>query len=484
MRLALPFLLLFPLAAAAQPGAGRRGPPPSAYTACAGQAEGAACSFQTPGGPRPGQCFDLDGRMACVPADAPRPPRRAEAPGSAAAALPPLSQEAIESASAFRGAVAAAAAVQPVRPLAEAVPAAPVDASANRATPAAPSPAPGFPYGAALGALACGIGLLALWRSSTGPAPTASVDAPPKAAPRGTLMQPPMEDPPPAPPKAKVTPAAARGPKGGVLVGGHYELGRELGAGGMGVVYEAVDLTLDRRVALKKMRPEIGMSASGRQRFLDEAKTVAKLQHRNIVTIHGIVEEDKDLYLVFEYVEGRTLDALLAERQRLTNAEALSVLGGVAAAVDYAHEHRVIHRDLKPANIMIGADGEAKVMDFGIAHQAKLTISQMTIAEAYGTLAYMPPEQELGQAVRESDVYAFAALTYESLTGVLPFPGPNFHLQKSAMSFTRPSGHFPPLTPKLDPVFERAFQVEPKKRQPTTGEFVRHLQTAFAVSGA
>jgi len=209
---------------------------------------------------------------------------------------------------------------------------------------------------------------------------------------------------------------------------------------------------------------------------------VAKLQHPNIVGIHQIIEEAGELYLVFEYVDGSTLDDILDRQKRLTPAATVKILSGIAEAVDYAHEHRVIHRDLKPANIMVDREGRAKVMDFGIAHQAKITVSQLTQVEAFGTMAYMPPEQELGQAVRESDVYAFAAVTYETLTGGLPFPGPNFHLQKVSLSFTRPSAAVPPLPPALDLVFERALQPEPKRRYPTTGEFVRTLTAAIAAS--
>ncbi|MCX5788840.1 MAG: serine/threonine-protein kinase, partial [Elusimicrobia bacterium] len=250
-----------------------------------------------------------------------------------------------------------------------------------------------------------------------------------------------------------------------------------IGLGGMGVVYEAVDLSLDRRIALKKMRPEIGMNARARERFLTEARTVAKLQHPNVVAIHAILEDDGDLYLAFEYIDGETLDDMLARQTRLSGQQAMRILGDVASAVDYAHTQRVIHRDLKPSNIMVDHLGRAKVMDFGIAHEAKVTVSRLTSTEAYGTMAYMPPEQELGQAVRESDVYAFAAVTYETLTGGLPFPGPNFHLQKMEMAFQRPSTASMPAA--LDRVFERAFHPEPKQRYPTTGEFVKMLQAAL-----
>ena len=438
---------------------GRRGPPPSALSACQGQSAGASCSFDSPRGTESGACYDVGGgQIACIPADAPRPPRRAE-PAPVASALPAVSA----------GPEAGAVAISNSALV-------PLEAKPAPVQPPASAP---FPWTGLLAGIGGAAGLFALWKQSNQP-PTAPV-APTAPKPRGTII-PDLPDSVPtkllAPAPAEPPPASVTAPIGELAK--TFKIVREIGMGGMGVVYEAIDLKLDRRVALKKLRAEIGQSASGRERFLTEAKTVAKLQHQNIVTIHGIIEDQKDVYLVFEYVDGETLDSMIARQKRLTGAEAMTVLQGVADAVDYAHEQKIIHRDLKPANIMIDRAGRAKVMDFGIAHQAKLTISQLTMAAAYGTLAYMPPEQELGKAVRESDVYAFAALTYESLTGSLPFPGPNFHLQKEAMSFTRPSYTFPPLAPSLDPVFERAFQVEPKKRHQTTGDFVRSLQTALA----
>ncbi len=515
-------LLLLPALLAAAAGAQqfqqqgrRRGPPPSALENCRGKEEGAACVFDGPMGEETGQCFQVREGMACVPEHAPRPPKMGQRPqagppeahqGGTEAALNPrgfppdpddrpvqplrempqlgearLAETRLKEAAAQLD--AASARLDAARALSEPAPAAlaPLPAAVAPALlPEAAEPPKdrSFPLGAALGAFGCVAGLLALWKANSSPAtqPVSAPVAPPPAAA-------PAPEPVRAPPESVRTVVADASPKLpttdiGRLVGRDYVIRRELGAGGMGVVYEAMDVKLDRKVALKKMRSEIGQTARSRERFLEEARMVAKLQHPNVVAIHAVIEEEKDVFLVFEHVDGETLDDLLAREKRLPWEKLASIFQGVASAVDYAHEMRVIHRDLKPANIMIDRHGRAKVMDFGIAHQAKLTISQMTMAEAYGTLAYMPPEQELGQAVRESDVYAFAAVAYESMIGSLPFPGPNFHLQKQSMSFTRPSGTFPPLSGRLDPVFERAFQVEPKKRYPTTSEFALALQGA------
>jgi tetratricopeptide (TPR) repeat protein/tRNA A-37 threonylcarbamoyl transferase component Bud32 len=271
------------------------------------------------------------------------------------------------------------------------------------------------------------------------------------------------------------------GPNGGRLIARTYEIRKELGRGGMGVVYEAFDTALKRKVALKEMRSEIAQSTRDKERFLAEARTVAKFQHPNIVSIYNILEEGHRTFLVFEHVQGGGLDGLLDQRRKLDPAAAVPLLKSIAAALDYSHSRKVIHRDLKPSNIMITEEGIVKVMDFGIAHEAKQTVSRMTNAEAFGTMAYMPPEQELGQASRESDVFAFAVLAYETLLGTMPFPGPNFLEQKKAKKFQRPSQADPTLPASLDAVFEKALEPEPKNRYRSAGDFAEGLSRALGV---
>jgi predicted Ser/Thr protein kinase len=490
LRLAILIFSLTVAAARAQrdgpPGDGPRGggpplaPPQFAVDACRGSAEGAGCTATTPRGTLTGTCALIEGQLACLPDDGPRRGDRQRREGRPARTtrdpVPPAPEP------------AAAAPVMIPAPAPAAIPVVPVPEPASvQAPPPAPAsaPEPSAPVGGLLPlaeVLAAAAALLfVLWRivlsfryAPTVPLPPPTVPAPAAAPPVAAVVPPKLAS-------AKTLIASLPvGPNGGLLIGGNFEPLRQLGSGGMGVVFEAHDMRLDRRVAIKKMRPEIGRSPRDRDRFLSEARMVAKLQHPNIVGIHAIVEEAGDLYLVFEYVDGMTLDDLILREKFLAPKKALEILAGVASAVDHAHDERVIHRDLKPANIMIDKNGRAKVMDFGIAHQAQLTISRLTMAEAYGTLAYMPPEQELGKAVRESDIYAFAAVTYEALTGGLPFPGPNFHLQKASMSFLRPSEADPTLPRGVDAVFERALQPEPKSRYPTTGEFLLALDGALA----
>ena len=277
---------------------------------------------------------------------------------------------------------------------------------------------------------------------------------------------------PPAPP------AGANGAER--VIGGNFRIVREMGRGGMGLVYEAVDEALQRKVALKKMREEIRDSQRDRERFLQEARMVAALKHPNIVAIHTILEEEGEVYLVFEYMAGRSLDKVLDERRVLPLAEVKKIMHDVCEALAYAHEHKIVHRDLKPSNIIFDEEGRAKVMDFGIARQAKETVSKMSRTEAWGTPAYMAPEQELGEVGRESDVYALGVMLFEMLTGDVPFRGPNFLAQKSQRLHKPPSQVNPSLPPEVDAVVAKALDPDPKQRYRTA----RELSAALAGAGA
>jgi serine/threonine-protein kinase len=232
------------------------------------------------------------------------------------------------------------------------------------------------------------------------------------------------------------------------------------------VVFEAWDLGLERKVAIKKMRTPDG-APEDYERFLKEARLVARLQHPNIVQIHTLVEDGGLLYLVFELVDGRPLDSVLGERVRLTPPEALDVVRDVCAALDCAHESRIIHRDLKPSNIMMTSKGDFKVMDFGIAHQAQ-SDAMMTQTGAWGTPPYMAPEQERGVVSRESDLFALACTLYELLTGGRPF-GPG--ADKTLQTFKPVSSLAAGLTPQADAFMARALAGDPARRYHSGAEF-------------
>ncbi|MDE2291857.1 MAG: serine/threonine protein kinase, partial [Elusimicrobia bacterium] len=251
----------------------------------------------------------------------------------------------------------------------------------------------------------------------------------------------------------------------GTLAGGRYRLGPVLGEGGMGVVYEATDTVLGRKVAVKRMRPELKAMPRERQRFLDEARAVAKLTHPYIVGLHEVVSEGGEVYIVFDYVEGRPLSAVLAERGRLPPRECRALLEQVCQALDCAHRRGVLHRDLKPSNIMVDAHGFAKVMDFGIAREAKDALTRMTRTQTIvGTPTHMAPEQHLGRAGRSTDVFALGVCLYEMLTGALPYSGPDFLAQKERRAYERPTRLAPELPREADDLVAAALEPDPAKR--------------------
>ncbi|MCM2304067.1 MAG: protein kinase, partial [Elusimicrobia bacterium] len=301
----------------------------------------------------------------------------------------------------------------------------------------APAPAPagrGKSFGVVVGAGAVGGLLLALGLLSTVLAPLKNTVVSVFTKARRTA---------PATNSAVATaqPASVAGNVGG-LIRGQYEISRQIGAGGMGMVYEGTDRSLGRRVAIKKMRDELRVNARERDRFIIEAKTVASLHHPNIVDIYAIAEEGEDVYLVFEYVDGKTVHDLVQLKGRLDPAESVRVTRAMGEALTYAHSRGVIHRDMKPSNVMLTGAGQVKVMDFGIARMAKDALTRYSMTNTVvGTPPYMAPEQEQGVVRKESDVYSLAVCAYEMLTGKMPFIGigAGMLMNKINMSYIPPS---------------------------------------------
>jgi len=250
----------------------------------------------------------------------------------------------------------------------------------------------------------------------------------------------------------------------------HYELGKAIGHGGMGVVYEARDKRLKRQVAIKMLREEFQLDDEAKKSLVAEATMVAELHHPSIVDIHAVEQDERGLYLVFERLEGRTLDELIAEQKRLPLSEIKRVLGPVCSALAYAHAHDVVHRDLKPGNVMLLKDGGVKVLDFGISRHAALSgKAAATTQTVVGTPHYMAPEQEYGVIRRENDVFALGAVLYEMVTGARPYDGTT--PAKLAKSYKRPSARVAGLSPELDALIDRALEPDPDKRISTPTEF-------------
>jgi serine/threonine-protein kinase len=214
-------------------------------------------------------------------------------------------------------------------------------------------------------------------------------------------------------------------PQAGLRVGDRYELTRRVAGGGMGEVWAARDLVLDREVAVKLLRREYADDAGFVERFRAEARHAASLTHPGIASVYDYGEIDGSAYLVMELVPGQPLSAILAERGPLSAEEAVPLLQQAAHALQAAHTAGLVHRDVKPGNLLVTPDGQVKVTDFGIARaggQAALTRT----GEVMGTAQYLAPEQAMGRAATaSSDVYGLGVVAYETLSGRRPFDADN-----------------------------------------------------------
>ncbi len=250
-----------------------------------------------------------------------------------------------------------------------------------------------------------------------------------------------------------------------------YNFLRQIGEGGMGKVYEAYDKALGRKVAIKRVRPELVRSAYVREQFLAEARMVALLRHPYIVEIYTVIESESSLYLVFEYVDGQTLETRLDIDGRISFSEAKRIFDYVCRGLHYAHSQDIIHCDLKPGNIMIREDGTAKVMDFGVAK--KVMDGETGARTVAGTPAYMAPEQQKGFMRKQSDVYSLALCLYEALVGQVPWSVKGFDI--ATKKIYPPSKLAPNIPVEVDQLMEDALKEDPKERLQSIEEFWKRL---------
>ncbi|MFM6974484.1 MAG: Stk1 family PASTA domain-containing Ser/Thr kinase [Agromyces sp.] len=208
----------------------------------------------------------------------------------------------------------------------------------------------------------------------------------------------------------------------GRLIDGRYQVRSRIARGGMATVYLATDLRLERRVAIKIMHAHLADDTAFAQRFIQEARSAARLAHPNVVNVFDQGEDGETAYIVMEYLPGITLRELLKEYRRLTPEQALDILESVLAGLAAAHRAGIVHRDLKPENVMLADDGRIKLADFGLARAA--TANTATGQALLGTIAYLSPELvSRGVADARSDIYALGIMLYEMLTGVQPYVG-------------------------------------------------------------
>jgi serine/threonine protein kinase len=254
---------------------------------------------------------------------------------------------------------------------------------------------------------------------------------------------------------------------------GRYEVLNELGKGAMGIVYLAKDPVIGRMVAIKTIRTSQGddddsESREFRERFVREAQTAGILSHPNIVTIHDIGEdsESRTSFIAMEYIEGRNLKSLLADKKKFNWDEIADLIAQIAEALDYAHRKGIIHRDIKPANIILTTDGKIKITDFGIAKIASSNLT--TTGQFLGTPNYMSPEQVSGAPVDgRSDIFSLGVVLYELLTNRKPFLGDNLTAISYKIvheDFTPPAELSNEVPPEFNAIVARAMAKDPWNR--------------------
>jgi eukaryotic-like serine/threonine-protein kinase len=260
----------------------------------------------------------------------------------------------------------------------------------------------------------------------------------------------------------------------------HYKILEKLGSGGIGIVYKALDLTLDRHVALKFLPLSYSSNEDDKRRFIQEAKTASSLDHPNICTIHEIQETDEgQLFIVMANYEGETLSNKIS-RGPISLPETIETILQISKGLSSAHSNGIIHRDIKPANIIITPDGTAKILDFGLAKYSEGDNVTKT-GTTHGTIAFMSPEQAQGLDVdHRTDIWSLGVVFYEMLTGQLPFKGKFYQaLMYSIVNIEpTPVTELCPEVPDFfQPFFAKLFSKQIKNRFPNVDEFIAELKS-------
>ena len=254
-----------------------------------------------------------------------------------------------------------------------------------------------------------------------------------------------------------------------------YGLEESIGRGGMGVVYRAHDLALERSVALKLLAPQLAEDPDFRERFLVESRLAASLDHPNVVPVFDAGEVEGQLYLAMRYVEGTDLKRLLVQEGKLEPGRAIAICSQVANALDAAHARGLVHRDVKPSNVLLDESGHAYLADFGLTRRLTEQAPGFETGLSLGTPAYVAPEQIEGKDVDgRADQYSLACMLHECLTGEPPFPRGS----EAATLFAHLEEP-PPAAPGLEAVMARALAKDRSQRYPSCAEFVADVRRAL-----
>jgi serine/threonine protein kinase/dienelactone hydrolase len=258
----------------------------------------------------------------------------------------------------------------------------------------------------------------------------------------------------------------------------HYRIIEKLGEGGMGIVFKAQDLTLDRLVALKFLPQDLIRDPEAKERFVHEAQAASALDHANICTVHEIGQHDGQTFIVMGYYEGETLKRKI-EHGALPLVDAVNLICQVAEGLAKAHEAGIVHRDIKPANIIVTKDGVAKILDFGLAKVSGRTLHTKS-GTTLGTVAYMSPEQARGEEIdARSDVWSLGVTMYELLAGKRPFESGYEQALVYLILNEQPEPlqkHVPDIAPEVLAIVNRALEKRPDARYSSAGEMLADLK--------
>jgi serine/threonine protein kinase len=253
-----------------------------------------------------------------------------------------------------------------------------------------------------------------------------------------------------------------------------YRIDSRVGRGGMGVVYRATDLSLDRPVALKVLTEELANDPEFRRRFVSESKLAASLDHPNVIPIHAAGEHDGILFIAMRLVPGDDLRTILRAHGRLEPERAIPLIAQIASALDSAHAHGLVHRDVKPANVLVTPEDHVYLTDFGLSKRVGANTEATRTGMVLGTLDYIAPEQIRGETIGPfTDVYSLGCMITHLLTGQVPFIVPTDE-GKMWAHFSepppKPSARVPELGGSFDAVVTRAMSKRPRDRYVTAGE--------------
>jgi predicted Ser/Thr protein kinase/tetratricopeptide (TPR) repeat protein len=265
---------------------------------------------------------------------------------------------------------------------------------------------------------------------------------------------------------------------------GKYKIQCTLGKGGMGIVYRALDPDIERDVAIKTIRFDTLTDGTAKDdlmaRFIREARAAGKLAHPNIITVYDVGKEKDITYIVMQYIEGQSLQALIDSGKRFSSQEIIEIMRPIGDSLDYAHANGIIHRDIKPGNIMIDRSGKPFLADFGVARIETSTMTQA--GTTVGTLSYMSPEQIQGQTVDgRADIFALGVILYELLSGKKPFFGDNIStivykiVHEEPQRITEVNQHLPR---GYELVIKKALAKNPEDRYQTCKEMVADLENS------